>query len=30
MCGILIAVNPTDERVNSIAHRGIEYGRIDT
>jgi len=25
MCGILIAHNPSEERINSIAHRGIEY-----
>lgn len=25
MCGILIAHNPSGERINSIAHRGIEY-----
>lgn len=25
MCGILIAHNPSEERINSISHRGIEY-----
>jgi asparagine synthase (glutamine-hydrolysing) len=25
MCGILIAHNPSEERIKSIAHRGIEY-----
>jgi len=24
MCGILIAINPSDERINSISHRGTE------
>lgn len=30
MCGILIALNPSEERVKSISHRGIEHGQIDT
>ena len=29
MCGILIGYNLSDERINEISHRGIEYSKID-
>jgi len=29
MCGILIGKNLSEERINSIAHRGIEYKKIE-
>lgn len=28
MCGILVAKNPSEERIASISHRGIEYDQI--
>jgi asparagine synthase (glutamine-hydrolysing) len=29
MCGILVGYNLSEERINSIAHRGIEWSKID-
>ena len=29
MCGILLAKNPSEERIQSIAHRGTEYSVIE-
>ena len=29
MCGILVAKNPSEERVLAISHRGTEYDHIE-